>query len=256
MTDRIPVRYLPTEEAQPALGEYRTDDTTPVVHGGTGATTPEDARTNLGIVDAPGSVTEFPYTMEIPPNTTPASGEVSRDNADPTLVTKLFFHKLDSNGVDQTTFLAAIKARDWVNLNLGSDPNVYEQYDATGAATLSSDVYTVPVVYYGQQGAALADGDAVEAYWRIASDPVDWGEITGTLPDQTDLQAELDAKAAATHASTHAEGGADELTPAALGVPDSSDDSVTDIVTVTQAEYDAIPTPTSTTLYLICEDTP
>jgi len=52
----------------------------------------------------------------------------------------------------------------------------------------------------------------------IAPPPVtvDWGDVGGTLADQTDLQAALDAKAAATHASNHTDG-TDDIQSATSG---------------------------------------
>jgi hypothetical protein len=43
-----------------------------------------------------------------------------------------------------------------------------------------------------------------------------WGNITGILSNQTDLQSALDGKASTTHAATHANGGPDEINVAGL----------------------------------------
>ena len=259
MADKIPVRYLPTEEAQVSLGEMRPGDTVPVANGGTGATTPEDARTSLGIVDAPGSVTVYAYAMTLPPTATPFEGFVSRDNADPVATTTLYIHDRDSNGTDQTRFLDAIKTGDWINLYKTADTDVSEQYDATGPAVLTGDVFAVPVVYYGAAG-TLVNGDAISVSWRIAQTAAVWGAIEGTLSDQTDLFALLptsDQKIALDENST-----LNNLNPVASMAditlvgderyPQSTDDSVTDIVTLTQAEYDLLAPPDASTLYLIC----
>lgn len=63
--------------------------------------------------------------------------------------------------------------------------------------------------------------------------------------------------AAASHASTHATGGADVLTPAAIGAVASSTSGLTgatalsNVVQITQAGYNAIATPSASTLYII-----
>lgn len=63
--------------------------------------------------------------------------------------------------------------------------------------------------------------------------------------------------ASSPHASTHATGGADVLTPAAIGAVASSTTGLTgatalsNVVMVTQAGYNAIGTPSATTLYII-----
>ena len=63
--------------------------------------------------------------------------------------------------------------------------------------------------------------------------------------------------AASSHASTHATGGADVLTPAAIGAVASSTTGLTgatalsNVVQITQAGYNAIATPSASTLYII-----
>lgn len=52
MADKVPLKAIFTGEVPTALGEYGTGDTVAVLHGGTGATTAGDARTNLGLGDA------------------------------------------------------------------------------------------------------------------------------------------------------------------------------------------------------------
>ena len=58
----------------------------------------------------------------------------------------------------------------------------------------------------------------------------DWGDIGGTLSNQTDLQNALNAKISTYDGTTY---------------------DVTALAAVTQAEYDAIGTPSATTLYFI-----
>ncbi len=49
MTDRVPLKAVRTGTAVTGLAEFSLGDTTPVEHGGTGATTPAQARINLGL---------------------------------------------------------------------------------------------------------------------------------------------------------------------------------------------------------------
>ena len=81
-----------------------------------------------------------------------------------------------------------------------------------------------------------------------------WGGITGNLEDQTDLQEALDGKA------TSAQGAlADSaVQPGDLSLYVQSNttgitgaDQITNMVSLTQAEYDAIDTPDASTLYVI-----
>jgi hypothetical protein len=78
-------------------------------------------------------------------------------------------------------------------------------------------------------------------------------------PISAATQAALDGKASVAHKSRHAIGGADPLTPSDIGAI-SSDASevagavtVTNIIKVTQAQYDAIVAPSVSTLYVIVD---
>ena len=82
----------------------------------------------------------------------------------------------------------------------------------------------------GTAGQVLATNSAADGKEWITTNSAEWGNITGTLSNQTDLQTELDAKV------NH-------------GVISSTNEP-TDIVTCTQAEYDGI-TPDVNTLYFI-----
>jgi len=52
MADKIPLKAIYDGTNVVALGEYNTGDTTPISNGGTGATTVEIARSNLGLGDS------------------------------------------------------------------------------------------------------------------------------------------------------------------------------------------------------------
>ncbi len=49
MPDKIPLKALYTGNQPTALGEFNDGDTLPISHGGTGKTTAEEARANLGL---------------------------------------------------------------------------------------------------------------------------------------------------------------------------------------------------------------
>jgi hypothetical protein len=59
MTDIIPVKAIRSGADVVALGEYVTDDVVPIAHGGTGAATAEQAKTNLGITSGGSTAKSF-----------------------------------------------------------------------------------------------------------------------------------------------------------------------------------------------------
>lgn len=78
-------------------------------------------------------------------------------------------------------------------------------------------------------------------------------------PISAATQSALDSKANSVHKSRHAIGGADVLTPSDIGAVASNTAgvagavTVTNIIKVTQAQYDAIVSPSVSTLYVIVD---
>ena len=109
----------------------------------------------------------------------------------------------------------------------------------TAAAWTSAN----PVLASGEAGvetdtSKLKFGDGTTAWASldyVAGGGGTWGSITGTLSAQTDLQTVLDEKVASDP----------------TGVTGA--DAITNIISLTQAEYDAIGSPSSTTYYIITD---
>lgn len=90
-------------------------------------------------------------------------------------------------------------------------PKVATQQEAEAGTEANPRLFSPQRI--AQAIAALAAGGAP-----------DWGDIGGTLSDQTDLQAALDGKAASAHASSHQSGGGDAIKLDDLAVPDDNTD--------------------------------
>jgi hypothetical protein len=82
----------------------------------------------------------------------------------------------------------------------------------------------------------LRDGRVVKVVARGYSDY--------EVPETTSSSSSVSA-----HSSTHHTGGSDALTPANIGAPAST--TITHIVKLTQAEYNALSSTPATTLYII-----
>lgn len=125
------------------------------------------------------SIVRFNYNMFLPPTSTPASGDVSRNNADPLLATTLYIHATDADGVNENNFWNEIKAGDWFNIYDQADSANHEAYDVTGPAVLNTDIWSIPVVSFQAEGSGLLDNMAVTVLWRIKA-VADHSELTGT----------------------------------------------------------------------------
>ena len=125
---------------------------------------------------------EFSYKMDLPAETNPVAGDVSRDTDNPATTTTLYFNKLDSAGNDKSLFFQEFKAGDWINLHDDADVVNEESYNITGVATLVGDVWEIPVSLYEVGGTTLANNDDLQVFWRIrTADEVKYFEEDVTL---------------------------------------------------------------------------
>ena len=138
---------------------------------------------------AGGGYFQFEYRWAVN-DSTPASGRVSTDNnADPTLVTTVYLHKLDANGDDLSLFFEAIDAGDWLNIGEDQDITLNQRYDATGQAVLNGDVWEVPVVHFDGIN-IFSNNEQVRVFYRNVEPPVtvSHDELTGVTSDQHHAQ--------------------------------------------------------------------
>ena len=87
----------------------------------------------------------------------------------------------------------------------------------------------------------LRDGQVVKVVARGYSDY--------EVPETTSSTTTSSSSSVSAHSSTHHTGGSDALTPANIGAPAST--TITHIVKLTQAEYNALSSTPATTLYII-----
>jgi hypothetical protein len=115
---------------------------------------------------------EFEYTMTLPPDSTPNSRHLSRDNSDPTQTTILYLHKRDQTNADISLFIKEMRAGDWLNLHKKRDTTVHEDYDIIGDPVQNGDIWEIPVTPYGNVG-SISSGDRVRLFWRIQGQDTD-----------------------------------------------------------------------------------
>jgi hypothetical protein len=154
-----PIKVIRQSGDTVGLGEFGELDAVAIIDGGTGATTAEGARTNLGVVTTLDGLTDVTIT-------TPASGE-----------------SLVYNGTA------------WVNEIVTAG----QAYTESDTAPLSPNI--------GDEWLDTTEGvlykyvsDGVDFAWvdinGLGASITDWGEIGGTLSNQTDLATALDGKVA------------------------------------------------------------
>jgi len=154
-----PIKVIRQAGDTVGLGEFGELDAVAIIDGGTGATTAEGARTNLGVVTTLDGLTDVTIT-------TPASGE-----------------SLVYNGTA------------WVNEIVTAG----QAYTESDTAPLSPNI--------GDEWLDTTEGvlykyvsDGVDFAWvdinGLGASITDWGEIGGTLSNQTDLATALDGKVA------------------------------------------------------------
>ncbi len=122
--------------------------------------------------------TQFDYRWDLPPDSTPGPGHISRDGdpTDPSTVTTLYLSKWDSSGDDYSLWFAYMKEGDWLNIYDRTDSNVQEQYDITGPPVVNGDVFEVPVVLHAEVGTLFVKNQHVSVFWRVVGDTTEPAE--------------------------------------------------------------------------------
>lgn len=153
-------------------------------------------------------IVELTYRWSTAPSSTPATGRISADNADPTLVTFIAVHKDDFNGTDLSAFYEALTTGDWLNINAPGDYSVRNAYDITGPATLVGEVFSIPVTLFESTPYLPSNNNQVSLYVRYGQGQEDHLDL---LNIGTNTHAQIDthiASVANPHAVTAAQVGA------------------------------------------------
>jgi len=122
--------------------------------------------------------TQFDYRWDLPPDSTPGPGHVSRDGdpTDPSTATTLYLSKWDSSGDDFSVWFSYMKEGDWLNIYDRTDSDVMEQYDITGPPIVNGDVFEVPVVLHAEVGSLFVKNQRVSVFWRVVGDTTEPAE--------------------------------------------------------------------------------
>lgn len=118
----------------------------------------------------------------------PASGQWSKDNADPDLATTLFIHE-DDNGTptDRTAVLSRLKAGDIVYIQRVETRGQYLRFLVTGDAVLDTNHYEIPVTLLGRSNSNIGSGGDCEISFIWGQGSVGEGAVQARVPRQHQL---------------------------------------------------------------------
>ena len=182
---------------------------------------------------------QFDYRWTAGANITPASKHLSVNNADVTLATRLYIHKIDRAGRDMSLLLGTIGAGDWVNIHEHSNiANAYS-FDVVGTGVFVGDVFEVDVTFYvpPSPAGAIIDNDRVDVFWKHAADITDQPLLAKGTIDLIGGYTPPNALSVATKKYVD-----DNVGNTVKSVPNATTGEVVvpNMVAITQAEYDAI----------------
>ena len=179
-----------------------------------------DNMATMDDISSVGGLAQFDYKLKVgAADTTPVSGKISFDNADPAKATKLYIHKQDRRHTDMSLFLAGINVGDYFNIHDNNNVNDFVAFDVIGKSVQTGDIFMVPVKFYDNNG-TLTDKERVFVHWQrdmaIPNNLV-VGDRTG------EAQVTLDAK---TGDASHVVFKRDGVAKSSIGVIASNNDEL------------------------------
>ena len=184
---------------------------------------------------------QFDYRWTAGANITPASKHLSVNNADVTLATRLYIHKIDRAGRDMSLLLGTIGAGDWVNIHEHSNiANAYS-FDVVGTGVFVGDVFEVDVTFYvpPSPAGAIIDNDRVDVFWKHATVATDQPLLAKGTIDLIGGYNPPNALSVAT--KKYVDDNVEHIVKSVTtGITGAS--VVTNMVAINQADYDAIGT--------------
>lgn len=126
----------------------------------------------------------------------PSSGRWSTNNADPSLATEISIHDVNGNGFDTANILSLAIEGTRLYIQSETDNTKFYVYDVIGAPVDNTTYYTYPVSVFDEGVTDVSNNErtGIVFLFKYNNVPVSWGEIQGTLSNQTDLQTALDNK--------------------------------------------------------------
>ncbi len=123
--------------------------------------------------------TEFDYDWGMPPDATPASGDISRDGTseDPSTATTVYINKINPQGDDYSLWYGYFKKGDWINIHDDADSAQYERYDVTGPAVENGAVFEIPVAYHDSLGSPFSNNQKLRVFWRVVPGDIQTEQI-------------------------------------------------------------------------------
>lgn len=126
----------------------------------------------------------------------PASGHIRYNNATQVSSTNLYVSETTDDGIDISALLSLLIVGDKILVQDRDNSANYQIWNISASITDSGTYRTVPVTLDASGGTGTTNFANNHNLFIAVFTPssIEWGDISGTLSNQTDLQSALDAK--------------------------------------------------------------